>query len=58
MFGWFVKDDANRILFNQVFTVGAIGMHLFFSQFVFVILNTRHSIQELKERLGAQVIAH
>jgi hypothetical protein len=38
-------------LFRNYFAVGAIGMHVIFSQFIFIILNTRSLFRKIREEV-------
>ena len=43
-------DKANNFdFFKTFFAVGSIGMHIIFSQFIFVVLNTKNIIYKIKE---------
>jgi len=46
---FFFTTDFPREKFVIIFTAGSIAMHIFFSQFIFVILNTRNAFQEIKK---------
>jgi hypothetical protein len=48
----FVDSRDSFELFRNYFAVGAIGMHVIFSQFIFIILNTRSLYRKIREAVA------
>ncbi|HET6256736.1 MAG TPA: hypothetical protein VFE32_21875 [Puia sp.] len=49
--GFFFTTADNIESFKDFFTVGGIGMHIIFSQFIFIILNTRSLYRKIQDKM-------
>jgi hypothetical protein len=49
--GFFFNATDNIESFKDFFTVGGIGMHIIFSQFIFIMLNTRALYRKIQDKI-------
>lgn len=50
--GFYSTSNNKFILFKTYFTVGGIGMHIIFSQFIFVMLNTKFIYNKINKKIS------
>jgi|GEM_PF-4993704 hypothetical protein len=50
----FANSRDSFELFRNYFAVGAIGMHVIFSQFIFIVLNTRSLFRKIREVMASR----